>query len=140
MNCPNCGLNILEHPANRCLDALVAIKVMGWQRMSWEKAYNQIGRIESTPYWHSQDGQYVVYVEYDDDYECPQDGWHPTVDISAAWEVVEKMKSEGWEFYFEWDDKPWALFLKEGIDWCCSEADTPSLAISRASLLTKMEE
>lgn len=29
MNCPTCGLDIDEHPANRCLDAWVAREVMG---------------------------------------------------------------------------------------------------------------
>ena len=29
MNCPSCGISIDQHPANRCLDACVAEKVMG---------------------------------------------------------------------------------------------------------------
>jgi len=31
MNCPHCQIAVDEHPANRCLDAWVAEKVMGWE-------------------------------------------------------------------------------------------------------------
>ncbi len=31
MNCPTCGIDIDQHPANRCMDAWVAEKVMGWK-------------------------------------------------------------------------------------------------------------
>lgn len=34
MNCPTCGLDIDEHPADRCLDAWVAEAVFGRQKMT----------------------------------------------------------------------------------------------------------
>lgn len=59
-------------PAGRELDALVAEKVMGWRRVDdhlWEDADR---RLRSTAPWSSW-------------------AFHPSTDIAAAWQVVEKI-------------------------------------------------
>jgi hypothetical protein len=65
---------------------------------------------------------------------------HYSTDIAAAWEVVEKMRINDWEFYLEWENQPWALFEN---DKCmldkCAEAITVPLAICRAALLAVLE-
>ncbi len=133
---------ILKLEANSETDALIAVSVMGWRRMSWEKAYGQVGRTTLTPYWHSQDGKHAANVEDDDDYDCPQDGWHPSSDIVAAWEVVEKLKKRPVICLNVWhDDSGWCCSLNFiGGRYDAVRADTAPLAICRAALLAVMEK
>lgn len=66
----------------REIDALVATKVMGWHM-------SNAGTI-----WLMSDGKYTGW----DSKNLGDDGWHwnPTEDITAAWQVVEKMRDRGW--------------------------------------------
>jgi hypothetical protein len=72
----------LPEAVGRELDALVAEKVMGWvlTRRGGE------GKYRDTMYWNgAQDkGSQVDWH------------WHPSTDIAAAMQVVEKMFSDGW--------------------------------------------
>jgi hypothetical protein len=61
-------------------DALVAEKVMGW-----------IKSTERPQRWITDYG--ALHEDY----------WRPTSSIAAAWEVVEKMRSNGWEFELDSD-------------------------------------
>lgn len=63
---------ILEMPAGWGLDKLVAEEVMGWHI-----------RVSS---WVDSQGRWMGYI---DDGFPPIEGWHPSTDIQAAWEVVE---------------------------------------------------
>lgn len=69
----------------------------------------------------------------------------PTWDKAAIWEVVEKMKSNGYNFYSEWSNDnrttpdPWAMFMKpDGYMDYNATAPTMPLAICRAALLTTL--
>ena len=114
MKCPNCNILIDEHPASRCLDALVAEKVMGW---------------------HDCEG----YWEDDKVIHTGAGGWYPSTSISAAWEVVEKL---GRAFSidcisFVGMNECTAIFAAVGTSWndgAIGTAPTAPLAICRAAL------
>jgi len=65
--------------------------------------------------------------------------WTPSTSIETAWEIVEKMRADGW--YFQLDDDaggygPWrAEFSKASEDPTLACATTAPLAICRAALL-----
>ena len=123
MKCPTCGIPILEHPANRCLDTWVAEKVMrdNTDRFIW-KRYGKPDCIQSEEYGGPQ--------EY-------------STDIAAAWQVVEKIKntpylypqlrySHSWVFGI-WRNNP---NTNKDYGWLAEVyADTAPLAICRAALL-----
>lgn len=99
---------------NREIDALVAEKVMGWKRMTYAEAHPETpaykDRKEFTGHWHSNEWdellhefKNVAYAEDCDDHYCPEEAWSPSTDISAAWEVVEKMRNRDSVFTL-WDD------------------------------------
>lgn len=69
---------ILALEAGEELDQLVATRVMGWTR--------GIGN------WLDAKGHCVAYVHYEG--EDPSQGFSPSRDISAAWEVVEKIQAQ----------------------------------------------
>ena len=83
--------------AGRKLDALVAEKVMGWRKERMFLAEHNYGRdlpdrgdwVWRTP---GQKGYrwLVRGASFQDDDEKP--GFHPSTDIAAAWEVVEKVR------------------------------------------------
>ena len=88
MQCPNCGLDIEKHPANRCLDAWVA-KLMGWH-VGWDD-------IEDAHFYYS--GEEVsntdcIYIE------CYISTWRPSTDISAAYTMEERIKELGLEHQY----------------------------------------
>jgi hypothetical protein len=141
---------ILNMPAGREMDALVAEKVMGWKF---------IIRDDGHKYWGSQDDGFAHGTQQNDDYyEDDEDfhilHWHPSESILAAWEVVEKMP------YFElkrYKDNSWNCWSKKcpagndthimsntstGFRCGCEDAwgDTAPLAICRASLLATLED
>jgi hypothetical protein len=129
---------ILNMPAGREMDALVAEKVMGLYKYYPGIAMDLSGidgKVERVNYWwckdlHNPHNTFVELKKY-------------SVSISAAWEVVEKLKAGGWEFYLEWgtNPKPWVLFCHNPIeDISDSEADNITLAICRAALLAVLEE
>jgi len=68
--------------------------------------------------------------------------WHPSADISAAWQVVEKLISEGYDVRIDYDAEQqlWICHLtsEKVEEWSKSKA-APE-AICKASLLTKPTE
>ena len=92
------------------MDALVAERVMGWTAE----------RKPGLPHLWLPPGHFIS-------------GWSPSTDISAAWQVVEKMLEKHEAFHLEYiPDKQWyAMF------WFATyftSADTAPLAICRAAL------
>jgi hypothetical protein len=126
---------ILNTPAGEPMDILIAELIMGetYPTYTHEQLHLEYPKTSTLGNW-----QCFNIFEHGDVCE-----WHPrpfSSDISAAWAVAEKLKSDGWEFYFEWKDKPWALFENdEFLLDRCADADTASLAICRAALLTTLE-
>ena len=104
---------ILNMPAGREMDALIAEKVT---------------KTTTCPYWGSEVAETVP---------------HYSTDISAAWEVVEKMSSKfiGLHKMKFAEGKWFALYLDKSNDDCeeIVEAETPMLAICLAALLSVEE-
>jgi hypothetical protein len=99
-----------ELVAGRELDALVAEKVMGWDRRLWA------GRF----YWSGP---------YSD-----RERFSPSMDIAAAWEVVERVWQEEWvlrRFLGSWQ-----ILDGDPLDnhRVLASAETAPLAICRAAL------
>lgn len=118
---------ILSMPAGRELDALVAEKVMGWKQCSMEGV-----RIKTCygkpPEFGRNDGRVRI------------PGY--STDISAAWEVVEKVKQMNWFFILSdnlFPDK-WeaSLFWDPNGTMIEARAETAPEAICKASLLAVM--
>jgi hypothetical protein len=65
-------------PQTRKIDRLIAEKVMGWEKDK-----------KQTERW---DTSFGLLHEYD---------WEPSTDISDAWEVVEKMKEMGFNYFMQ---------------------------------------
>ena len=103
---------ILKMPAGREMDELVIQQFMKW-KVIWRG---------DTGYAYN-DGKYGARIN-----------WHPSTDIAAAWEVMEK----GFEMGY-----PFRLFGYTG-DWSCTMrftayAEIAPLAICRAALFAVME-
>lgn len=129
---------ILAMPAGRELDELVIAKVMDWDKVDE-------GRMSEPLYtWYSTKNG----VRFD----VTAKAWtfNPSQSISAAWEVVEKMKSDGWSVSIttwgndkhdrpEWKDRWKVVFgFEEGP--YAFESYSIAEAASKAALLTTMEE
>ena len=87
--------------AGRELDALVAEKVMGWRKEYMFPAERVRG--EDLPdrgalVWRESGQKSYKWLVEDRDCwipeECPEDGFHPSTDIAAAWLVVERLAQE----------------------------------------------
>jgi hypothetical protein len=110
--------DILNMPAGREMDELVAERVMGW---TLEEVTDPIMHETFMNYVDTETGRGMYRPEE----------WLPSTDIAAAWEVVEKMQGG---LRFELRRIPsgfWAYFGEE----MSAEANTAPLAISRAALL-----
>ena len=83
LNCPECGVEIDEHDAGRCLDAWVAEKIM-----------------DDNPHWLG-DGIEVNILSIG---ESGDEVLHYSTNIAAAWQVVEKMRDSGLCPTVYWDD------------------------------------
>jgi len=139
--CPTCGIKIIEHPANRCMDALIAKKVMGWNKI----VIGGVGWfVKESPL-----GMSYQYMTQSGDFE-------PSTDITAAWQVVERIvrppdedcwtgptmqinaettKSKGeYQVVFEHLDS--IDLFPSSVE---ATAETAPLAICRAALLAVME-
>jgi len=111
-------MNELE--AGRELDALVAEKVMGWKKL------NDTGLS-----WRSPDEGFSNLPYF-------------STDISAAWQVVEKMRETRWIEVHSTIDGEWAAFytpigttdMNQAIHEY-AKASTAPLAICRAALKAK---
>jgi len=141
---------ILAMEAGRELDALIATEIMGYQGVGF---YRRKSRFTSgwepcakddvtpdTPEWKAtlaiwrEDGETFAVKRY-------------STDISAAWQVVEKLASEGFtpSIVFS-DEKHWGMtaycqqesvvgdFTLEDVVWC----DTAPEAICKAALMAKL--
>ena len=97
-----------ETAVGKELDALIAIEVMGWHRMSWKDWDARVRpaghgashtapdeRTSLTYAWHDKDNEMVINAEDDTDYYNPSEAWSPSTDIAAAWQVVERMRELG---------------------------------------------
>ena len=79
---------ILNMPAGREMDALVAEKVMGWHIETDDSGWG---------HWADANGHWGAGINQDDtdDYEDDEDfhilHWHPSQSIKWAWEVVEQV-------------------------------------------------
>jgi len=127
---------ILNMPAGREMDALVAEKVMGWIP-------------KDNLYWKDNEGSFAGWATEFSEYSVKP--FRPSTDIVAAWQVLEHLIATG-EQRFE---AP-ALF-KYPLAWLCvfyqkhekpgemapawidANAPTAPLAICRAALLAVME-
>ena len=121
---------IMELAAGREVDALIAVKVMGWQytignyrpllvptnndpRMSWVAEWDEKGRPDWLP--------------------------HYSTEISAAWQVIEKMLEIGFSSRIKVEERKCTkcAFWRVGISRYISlPAPTAPLAICRAALMT----
>ena len=96
MNCPVCNTDIDNHPANRCLDAWVAEKVMGWdldkvareEFISYRRHNTGIGMTGQEEYneKQSRDRMLMLTIPY------------YSTDITAAWKVIDRLD----ELYSAW--------------------------------------
>ena len=144
MNCPTCGVSIETHPANACLNALVAERVMELKGIEKTKSNPIVGKWEGS--W--------MYMDK---------GWRRRLpkfseNIADAFQVVEKMKlsinkhrrgKTPLPFSLHYD--PCSIIGGRKPMWCVeTEADemgpcewvigdTPQLAICRAALLALEE-
>ena len=126
-------MNIDEMPAGNELDRLVAEKVMKWRR---ERNWKRRG------WWSAKDplraergnGPHNYLVHHSED-------WHPSADIVAAWEVIEKMiENKKWEHFslVRWYDRGQFWWVSGATDddepTHSVDSETPMLAICRAAL------
>lgn len=121
MNCPTCGISILGHPANDCLNRWVAEKVMGWNLEYRDGNYS----------WRTGK-RYKAYYFYPSSY------------IVDTWEVVRKMHKQGYLMDIEsgWEKENIEVYnVKFYKPSSISNAFAPTapLAICRAALLAVME-
>lgn len=119
---------ILNMPAGREMDALIAENVMGIESVAFNDE-TKCPECESTMRfcgsrsWCSSCHEWIYspYKEY-------------STDISAAWEVVEKLGIIFQETCID-NDKDWRCYF----DNACASAETAPLAICRAALLAVMK-
>jgi hypothetical protein len=116
------------------IDKEIAEKVMEWKEDCDPEPHHP-------HYYLGTDGKIIATIKHRP-YEWFE--WHPSTDIKQAFEVVEKMREMGWEFYLEDPDrnnekKGWyAEFLHHksydrNYGWS-DDADTPAMAICKAAL------
>jgi hypothetical protein len=129
------------------LDRLVAEKVMGWRRMTWIEQCSQSDDYVCEEYdssmpdeWCSlrEDGLWIAQHLVEERNGYYEGAWTPSADIKKAWEVVEKLKSEGWSYSVSDHTLPHATkwtgwHLAEFGDFCDS-AETAPHAICLAAL------
>lgn len=144
---------ILKMEAGREMDILIAVEIMKWREVFdelknpyWETDFHynhdesqslfRVSRTPGTPgkNWETDKNDWV-------------ERWSPSTDISAAWEVVEKMIGDGYNFSAAQSaangHHPHAIFTnakdEEDRDNEWQFEDTFPLAICRAALLAVME-
>ena len=83
MNCPKCGIEIKDHPANACLDAVFCTEVMKWTKE--EITYHtDCGSQKGTSWCDSAGNTKYIFGDF-----------KPSTNISHAMEGVEKWKRQG---------------------------------------------
>jgi len=143
--CPTCGISVLEHPANRCLDSWVAEKVMRWERIKY------FGCAPITDSWVGfWDGEWFRWIErpQPDDEEAYK-LWSPSTDLANAWEVVEKLGYNwtltrdvgkcGNDYETVGDMTYRFIYAAPGMPMEGIVAETPMLAVCRAALLAMID-
>jgi hypothetical protein len=91
---------ILNMPAGKEIDALIAEKVMGWHK----------GDSYGREVWLDTDERYQRGIARENGFEDDEDfhllHWHPSESILWAWEVIEKMQEidSHWSPGVNWDD------------------------------------
>jgi len=137
---------ILNMPAGREMDALVAEKVMGW--INVEKTTWSNFRADGTRFGGGEELRGTPPNHYDiNPVMYPVKNY--STDIAAAWQVVEKMQAAH-EWYFHFGNK---LYIFNIVDdngepeedhritlVAHNTSHTAPLAICRAALLAVMEE
>ena len=121
---------VLQMKAGHELDALVAEKVMGWH----------IQQLSSYSFaaWFDSDNSQTGWTEEPDDYDSLRyfiGVWHPSTNIEAAWEVVERVKD--WRITLsggEYEGDGWSVGVTNNTDTYYGLADTAPLAICLAAL------
>lgn len=118
--------------AGASLDRLIAEKVMGWKPIE--------------PY-----GKYLINADNDTRFvindECRSlpsppmgDEFYPSTDIAHAWEVIERLRADGWIIWIGpcADNGPdWDVQIKRGTNYHERvTAETAPLVICRAALKT----
>lgn len=121
-------MKIDEMPAGREMDALIALKVMGW-KLSPKKTD---GIREFGSVWLDENGTVTRFQEdkrppydWDMEYFCP------STNISSAWEVVEKLKLS-----LTPTNKGWSVSQHHLWEGPFGEGETAPLAICRAAMNT----
>jgi hypothetical protein len=140
MNCPKCQHDIATHPANSCLDAVFAEKVMGCPIKEF------VDEIELSN-WQEYPFLLMPHCTlFRKGGRHPGEHWSPSTNISHAMEGVEIAKTNNWYFQIHNAafDNRWKVNLwltghleKEPI---INYAETAPLAITRALILWAMEK
>lgn len=105
----------------RELDALVAERVIGWRNLEWCEACHEGGTIAPEGwYGDGPGGECYLTREY-------------SVDIAAAWQVVEKMIDIGYSVFVDYVER-WRCFITQGGGESPVEATSAPLAICLAAL------
>lgn len=114
---------MIQYKPGKELDVLIAEKVMGWCRLSWEDAYPkskfQKGRKELTHYWYTKphpekDPTEVGLAENSDDYYNPKEAFSPSTNIEEAWQVVEKIDLLSGANLGKNSEGTWGVWFNEG--------------------------
>lgn len=126
--CPTCGIAIIDHPANECLDELVAIRIFGYIRIPHP----------GVPKFQKPTDNGVEALYYTPRYSS---------EINEAWEVVEKLAKEPKAWVIETVNIDTGLIYMVTYWGDSVETDqeavtssTAPLAICRASLLAVEEK
>lgn len=135
------------------MDRLVAEKVMGWRDMSWAERYpndaEDTGFMPRQWYGPLPDGRLVgLYNVSEHDHDSPNSLWRPSVNIAHAWELMEKVRNDGWHVVVvtcdgcePGSDGPWAVdIVRRNQGAIAVHANTAPLAICRAALMALKPE
>jgi len=108
------------------LDALVAEQVMGWSKKN------------GSPFWRDENGnpQWDVFpFPPGYEYACHGRTWRPSLDISAAWMVVERFTQERWRIELRYlDSAGWYCRISRGVHFGEATADSAPYVICQAAL------
>jgi hypothetical protein len=138
---------ILKLEANPETDALVAERVMGWEKIEIKYfGSDSTPRQNELEDWMHKVGLCYLgdyFIDIDRDFWIEVENWKPSTDIAAAWEVVKEMNAKGFWCYINLLSSQCRAtfeFVKNRKRYTAyGGIDEESLAISRAALLTKLE-
>ena len=90
MQCPNCNLEIDNHPANRCLDSQMA-ELMGWELIP-DPLYDNLGAAMNAI---KPSGEKVFLWYLRKNVSSGKEPWTPSRDIAAAYLMEERIEELG---------------------------------------------